>query len=208
MVSGAPPSVLSHRQHFCNECIFSSGRNQPPGGCYSHGHIHTSELMSTHRCGPLCAGSKPSPPRHSHTCTVAIIPPVLFSATEGVCVGPSVRPLRLLLALVSCVCWRWADVTLAEKFIYSLMLYTRFQLHTGWQGSAGDHPACLGAKLKTSSSQSHIYVRTHTCGPFSVPNSHHAHVFGLREESGESEGKPNPRKTPWIEPAMFLLGGD
>lgn len=172
----------------------------------------------------LCAGSKPSPPRHPQTCSSSVFGEFVLhrfssSAIEGVCValdGPRVRPLRLLLlALVGCVCWRWADVAVAEKFIYSLMLYTRFLLHSGagWGPAgvlAGLHPGQVG-----SSSQSHNYVRTRTCGPILCSKFLIVRMFldcvriqeNLKRTRTPGE-HGDPRKTPWIEHAMFLLGGD
>lgn len=140
------------------------------------------------------------------------------SAIEGVCValdGPRVRPLRLLLlALISCVCWRWADVTVAEKFIYSLMLYTLFLLHSVGGGSCWS----LGRVTPWTSRQliaepqlrSHSHLRPILCSKFLIVRMFLDCVRiqeNLKRTRTPGE-HGDPRKTPWIEHAMFLLGGD
>lgn len=99
---------------------------------------------------------------------------VSSSAIEGVCValdGPRVRPLRLLLlALISCVCWRWADVTVAEKFIYSLMLYTRFLLHSGGRGVLLESWPGYTLDKSAAHRRATTTFALAPAGPFCVPN--------------------------------------
>lgn len=145
------------------------------GGYYKLGHTPSSELMRTRRCWPRCAGSTIATLKHPHTSGVAFTLQVVLLSVflESLHVsflwhwgslrwaGPCVRSLRLLLALISRICWRWADVLVVEKFIHSLILYTRFLLRSRLQGVCQGRCRCrlslgedgLHARQDGSSSQ-------------------------------------------------------
>lgn len=192
-----------HCQRFC---IFSWRRNKPPCGYNNLWHNAHALVSSTMRWERALDTQTPKCLR------VAVLPQAVPLPVDGplcsasslwnwgsLCwAGPRVRSLCLLLALVSWICWRWADVRVTEKFIYSLILYPRFLMQSGSQGWSRFHPGQV-----SSSSQGYNYVHTHIYGQFRLPNSHHGLVFELCEESGVSEETPDAR-TP-LDPTRNVL---